>query len=65
MGIMTGFFGHLVWLEAVRGRTCKEVFLDEMISKSSIVWNGLHFLVFVDLSETEDSGLCLEKCAYT
>lgn len=52
-------------MEGVSGRTWKAVFLGEMISKSSIIWNGLHFLVFIDLSETDDSGLYLEKCAYT
>ena len=65
MGIMIGFFGHLIRMEGVSGRTCKEGFLGEMISKISIVWNRLHFFVFIDLSETEDSGLCLEKCIYT
>lgn len=65
MGIMTGFLQHLIWVEDVSGRTCKEGFLGEMISRSSSVWDSLYILVFIDLSETEYSGLRLEKCAYT
>lgn len=53
--IMTRFFGHLTWMEGVSGRTHKEYFLGEVINESSIIWNGLHSLVFIDLSETEDS----------
>lgn len=62
---MTGFLQHLIWVEDVSGRTCKEAFLGEMISRSSTIRDSLHFLVFIDLSETENAGLCLEKCAYT
>lgn len=65
MGVMTGFSGHLIWMEGVSGKACKEGLLGGVRNISSIIWNGLHSMGFVDLKETEDSGLCLEKCAYT
>ena len=65
MGIMTGFFGHLIWMEGVSGRACKEGLLGEVRNRCSIIWNGLHSMGFIDLKETENSGLRLEKCAYT
>lgn len=46
MGVITGFFGHLIWIEGVSGR--RLVKEDEVINMSCLVWDGLCLLECID-----------------
>lgn len=39
MGVMTGFFGHLIWMEGVSGR--RRVNEDEVTNMSCLLWDGV------------------------
>lgn len=56
IGVVAVFFRHVIWVEDVSGRRLtKGVSLGKLINMCMSVWDGLHFLGFRGLSETEDS----------
>lgn len=60
MGVTTRWFGSLSPLEeGVSGK--RLVKGDEVVNTRSVTWNGLYLLAFVDFSEAQNSGLCLEN----